>query len=395
MAQITQRTTAGGEPRWDVRVRVAGQVRTKTFTRRRDARQWAAAVETSRARGGFVDPRLGRMRVAELLRRWSEATAPAKRETTKVADDLAVRRWIVPTLGGFAIAEVTPGDVQAVVNAWSRRLAPRTVRRHYGVLRAALAFAVEADWLARTPCRGVKLPAVPPARRTRLSPADIERIALAMPERHRAVVWLAVVTGMRWSEIAGLRVGRVDFGRGEIEVAEVITRGAGGRLVAGPPKSEAGHRTVSVSQPVLAMVGAHLAARGVSRDDAEALVFATATGAPLHYSTWRSKVWRPAVAAAGVDGAGFHDLRRANATALVLVGTDVTVAQYRLGHADVRMTLDVYAQVTDEAHRAAAEALGARFLPGPPEQAPAPAPTRDARAMGLRALPQAAGQQPT
>ena len=79
----------------------------------------------------------------------------------------------------------------------------------------------------------------------------------------------------------------------------------------------------------------------------------------------------------------------------MLVGADVTVVQYRLGHADARMILDVCAQVTDEAHRAAAEALGARFLPGHLEQAPTPAATRDVRAMGLRDLSQAAGRQPS
>ncbi|MDA8063828.1 MAG: tyrosine-type recombinase/integrase [Actinomycetota bacterium] len=72
-------------------------------------------------------------------------------------------------------------------------------------------------------------------------------------------------------------------------------------------------------------------------------------GAPLDYSHWRHRLWVSAAAAAGVPGAGFHDLRRANATALVAAGVDIKTAQSRLGHSDPRLTLAVYARAVPEA----------------------------------------------
>jgi integrase len=74
-------------------------------------------------------------------------------------------------------------------------------------------------------------------------------------------------------------------------------------------------------------------------------------------------VWLPATIQAGCEGAGFHDLRRANATGLVLAGVDLKTAQTRLGHADPRLTIAVYAQATTEADKAAADALGDWFSP--------------------------------
>jgi len=71
----------------------------------------------------------------------------------------------------------------------------------------------------------------------------------------------------------------------------------------------------------------------------------------------------PACESVGLRGVGFHDLRRAAATALVAGGVDVKTAQGRLGHSDSRITLELYAQVTTEADRAAAEVVGERFLP--------------------------------
>jgi len=56
----------------------------------------------------------------------------------------------------------------------------------------------------------------------------------------------------------------------------------------------------------------------------------------LRYTNWRRRIWEPATTAAGCAGAGFHDLRRLNATTLVVGGIDVKTAQTRLGHADRR-----------------------------------------------------------
>jgi hypothetical protein len=102
--------------------------------------------------------------------------------------------------------------------------------------------------------------------------------------------------------------------------------------------------------------------RGLTETDAEAFVFTDGKGGPLHYSNWRMRVWLPACTAAGIQGAGFHDLRRANATVMIAEGVDVKTAQQRLGHSDVRMTLGLYARVIESADRSASDVLASRFL---------------------------------
>ncbi|HEX4529423.1 MAG TPA: tyrosine-type recombinase/integrase, partial [Acidimicrobiia bacterium] len=114
---------------------------------------------------------------------------------------------------------------------------------------------------------------------------------------------------------------------------------------------------------------------GRTAADPDELVFPAPEGGPLRYTNWRRRIWQPACIAAGVgtlvkdpetmkeryEGAGFHDLRRANATGLVLARVDLKTAQTRLGHSDPRLTLAVYAQATSAADKDAAEALGAHF----------------------------------
>jgi integrase len=110
------------------------------------------------------------------------------------------------------------------------------------------------------------------------------------------------------------------------------------------------------------MLAVHLTTTGLNAADGHRLVFTSPDGTPLDYSNWRRRVWLPAASFAGLSGASFHDLRRTNATQLVVAGVDVKTAQARLGHADPRLTLAVYAQAVDEADRAAAERLGERFF---------------------------------
>ncbi|MFO7700352.1 MAG: tyrosine-type recombinase/integrase [Acidimicrobiia bacterium] len=75
------------------------------------------------------------------------------------------------------------------------------------------------------------------------------------------------------------------------------------------------------------------------------------------------RIWYPGRQQAGVEWAQLHDLRRANATGLVLEGVDIKTAQTSLGHTEPRLTLGIYAQATTEADRPAADRLGDRFLP--------------------------------
>jgi integrase len=91
-------------------------------------------------------------------------------------------------------------------------------------------------------------------------------------------------------------------------------------------------------------------------------------GGVLDYRNFRYRTWLPVTSRAGIPALTFHDLRRANASGLVLAGVDLKTAQTRLGHSDPRLTLGVYAQAISEADRAAADALETRFFDVPRDQ---------------------------
>jgi integrase len=288
-----------------------------------------------------------------------------------------VRRHIVPALGARPIGSLTPGDVQALVNGWAAERAAGTVRREYGVLRAILNYAVANDLIGRSPCRRIKLPEAVPVRRHIVDGDELARLAAAMggTEGYGLMAYLGTVDGLRWGEVAGLRVGQFDFGAGTVRISQTVVRGRSGAVGFGEPKSDAGRRTLAVPVALVEMVGKRMAARGLTADDRDALLFTAPDGGVLRYSNWLRRVWYPATVETGLGqlvtdettgraryvGLGFHDLRRANATGLVAEGVDIKTAQALLGHSNAQLTLGLYAQAVVSLGAAAAESMAVRF----------------------------------
>jgi integrase len=305
------------------------------------------------------------MTFGEVATEWF-ASNPAKRPSTRALEDSILRSHLLPALATRQLGSIRPRDIQAFVAARTAHAKPRTVRRQYGVLRTVFRYAVDQDYIARSPCRNIKLPEPATLRRRVPTGAELASLADELGPSYGAMAYVGAVLGLRWGEVAGLRVGRVDFLRSTVTVTEQITRGERGVHAFGPPKSRAGKRTLAMPEGLTAMLAEHLARRGLSGADADELVFvAHHDDGPLRYDPWRRRVWQQACDRSGLAGLTFHDLRRTNATALVADGVDLKTAQTRLGHSDARLTLGLYAQATTDGDRAAADTLGRRFFPAP------------------------------
>jgi integrase len=348
---VMPRTTRTGERRYDARVRTPdGRVLTRTFRRKKDAEAWESQQLADRARGTWLDPRRSAMTVAEWATSW--LSRPGKRATTRATDGSALRTHILPALGARKLGSVTPLDVQELVNRWSVRMAPATVKRVYGVLVTVFRAAVEADLLHRTPCRGIALPAIVQRRRRVLTPAEVHRLVGATEPRYAPLVLIAAVLGLRWGEAAGVRIGDLDFAGGTVTVSGAVARGEHGEPVLSEPKSVAGRRTMAAPPSLMAILASHLG----NETDPDALVFPAPGGGLLAYQNFLNRIWLPAVAQAGLAGVRFHDLRRGAATVMTRI-TDVKTLQSRLGHVDPRLSIGLYAQFTSVADQAAAAAL--------------------------------------
>ena len=336
----------------------AGVSHAKHFVRKVDAQQWLDSITASQIRGDYVDPRSGKVSYRE----WSEsyfATATHKRATTLARDRIVNQRWLLPSLGSRSLATIRPADVRNVVATMVEHLAPATVRTNYGVLRAVLSAAVDAELIAVSPCRGVKLPAKRRSEIRFLDADELARLARETPPEYQPMIYLAGVLGLRWSEVAGLRVGRVDFLRRTLTVIETCAE-VEGRIIFGDVKSPASRRTLSVPSFLIEMLAEHVAARG--RPSPEALLFVAPNGGPLRRSTFRTRVFDPAARRAGIDGVTFHALRHTAVALMIEAGAHIEAIKQRLGHSSIRVTSDVYGSLLPTVDESVTAALDARFI---------------------------------
>jgi integrase len=175
---------------------------------------------------------------------------------------------------------------------------------------------------------------------------EIKAFVAALEGNWRPLLLTAVFTGMRSSEIRGLRWQDVDFNRAEISVNQRADEF--GEI--GPPKSEAGVRKIPVPALVINALKEHKLKQGKSK-----LVFGNPNGEPRSHTNIINKGLIPAMVKAGVVAAedkakytGLHSLRHFYASWLINRKEDgglalpPKVVQERLGHASIVMTMDVY-----------------------------------------------------
>jgi integrase len=250
-----------------------------------------------------------------------------------------LRLHAYPILGNRPIGSVRRSEIQAWVKGRSEILAPTSVELVYRWVSTIFKAAVTDRVIASSPCVRIALPRRTSEEIVPLTIAQVEMLADAVPDRYRALVIFAAGMGMRQGECFGLTVDRVDFLRRQVTVDRQLIAVRARVPEFGPPKSQAGFRTIPMPKTVGAALAAHLTRYNPGT---EGLIFTNSSGDPLQRSSG-GDMWRRSVALAKLPkGTSFHDLRHFYASLLIAAGCSVKVIQKRLGHQSAVETLDTY-----------------------------------------------------
>jgi integrase len=312
-------------------------------------------VAATRAEKAGAHPGAGSVPFAQYAGQWLDERVSLRPRTAELYDYL-LRHHLLSWFGTVQLKEITP----ARVRAWHARLhekptiGPSTVAKAYRLLRAILATAVEDELIPRNPCMLKGASVERPAERPVASLTDLAALANAVAPRYRAMILLATWGGLRFGELAGLTRADLDLAARTVRVSRQLQELGDGHLVIGPPKTDAGRRTVAIPPHVVADIKAHLA-QWVGTD-AAALVFPSPDGSGLRRSNFNRRVWQPACRAAGLSGLRFHDLRHTGNTLAASTGASTKELMSRMGHASPRAAL-MYQHATPERDRVLADAL--------------------------------------
>lgn len=305
--------------------------------------------------------------VREYLTRWLQNTArESVQGSTWERYRQLVEIYLVPILGGVRLAKLRPLHVEQCYATMAkgfdgRKPAGADTRKSAGViLSAALRHGVRIGVIPANPAAEVKK-AKPPAREMAFMTAAQARRFLdaAKSNKNFALFALAVGAGARQGELLGLAWADFDLNRGTMNVRRALAQ-VKGEFTLKEPKSKTSIRTVTLPLFALRAVEEHRRAT-LKGGLITGPVFCTRTGGHLDKKNVR-RAFKAIVAKANTaeqarakeagthpdlipDAIRFHDLRHTHASALISSGSSIKAVSRRLGHADVSITLRVYAHL--------------------------------------------------
>ncbi len=342
--------------RYQCRYRVDGIEHTAptTFRTQRDADAYLASIRADLERDVWIDPLAGQVSLASYAWRWLEER-PNLRPRTRELYESELRLHILPVLGAIEVGRLSPSTVRR----WHARLlkdgrpGATTVAKCYRLLRAILTTAVEDGLLIKKPCIIKGAGVEHHDERPIATVEQVFEIGDVIGSRYRAMVLLAGFTGLRLGELLGLTRRGLDLKAGTVTVVGQVQELARGGHFRGPPKSDAGRRTVAIPQALLPMLATHVSSSVDPGPDV--LVFGGVDGKPLRRATFY-KAWHAAVAEVGLNDLHFHDLRHTGNTLAAATGASTKELMARMGHSSPRAAL-IYQHATSERDAAIARAL--------------------------------------
>lgn len=329
------------------------------FSTRTDAERWLAGQRAAQDRGAWVDPAAGKITLAVYADDWLAHRPDLRPRTCELYRGL-LDRHVLPALGSTEIGRLTSGRVRGWhAGLLTGGLGPTTVAKAYRLLRTVLATAVADELIVKNPCqvRGASVERAP--ERPVATIAEVQALADAIEPRYRCAVLLAAWCGLRKAELQGLRRLDLDPMRGTVRVEQTYCQTKDGAVSFGPPKTEAGRRTIAVP-PHLAEEVTHHLATFVGSDPA-ALVFTGAKGGPVRPHVLQT-AWNRARQATGLVHLHLHDLRHAGNTWAAATGASTRELMARMGHASPVAALG-YQHATADRDRAIADALSGLIPP--------------------------------
>ncbi len=283
-----------------------------------------------------------------------------------------VRRWINPHLGPRRLVELTPTEIKAWHGALldhggvdGRPLSVRSVQFAHRVLHRSLADAVRWNLVPTNPATGARAPRVRQQEMIVWTADEAARFLDHVSTERLAALWtLALHTGMRRGELAGLRWKDIDLDRATLTVAQQRTN-ANHEVVISTPKGKS-QRQIMLAPPTVAALRQHGAvqlrerlALGEAWTDT-GYVFVDEAGHPNHPHSYLAMFLRACVRAE-VPRIRLHDLRHTMATLALQAGVHPKVVQEQLGHSGINVTFDIYSHVPQAVRRDSASKIAALF----------------------------------
>lgn len=304
---------------------------------------------------------------------WMEASSGSLKESTIMTKKNAFTQCAEVRIstanacfGDMKLSAIRPEDIREIqANLVKKGTHSQTINLYTNILSNMFAVAIREQRLVFNPCSAV-LPIKHEEERARdtihraLKKEEIEAFFAEAERKNSCYLNLyrfALLTGMRFGEIAGLLP--KDIKDGKIYIERTVTRTDGGSILGSSTKTKKGRRTIPLNDDIRAVLKEQRRINKVLFGDIVSIdepIFRGVRGNILEISPVNQNVSRMCKGA-GIEKFTMHAFRATFATKMIEQGVNIRTLQEILGHANYSLTMDLYGHVHEETKREAMEAL--------------------------------------
>ena len=314
------------------------------------------------------------MRFKELAEEYFRVFAPNRlKPITSYNYNKMVNYHFMNDFGNKKLKDITPGFITCFYNTHTTfskdglelSLTYSNAKKLYTIMQSLFTFAVSQNYLKETPCRNIILPskvAKVDEKKKYMSEDELKRFLPLFDDysSFNTIIKLLLYTGMRSGECLGLQWSDIDFKNNTISINHTLSD-VGGNHFLTTPKTKNSKRYISMNHTVASMLKEHKLHQmelqvALSSFPHPEMVFTSANGNYKDRSSLNTSFKRY-LKGTEFEHLTLHTMRHCNATLLLNSGVDIKIVSEHLGHSDISITADIYADVLASTKRKTAEIL--------------------------------------
>lgn len=343
---------------WEAQISVDGKRVTKTFETRTTALKWVRDMQNQVEAGLTSDG--SRMTVGEAIDKWLENGKDSWQPKTYARYSEVVRLHILPCVKPRQkVLDFRPGDVENILNAAKeKKKGARTQKYILSTLHRLFAFLIARKIITHNPAKaGFKIAYEAKKFPTWTREQTHDFLRIAEGSWHEHLYYLALVTGMREGELLGLlwSDAGLDEANGYLSISHQLQwldhpEEGEARYIFKTPKTDKSKRLIPIGPETVKRLKQQqqkvTMQKIINADKWQEhnLVFPNMVGNPIDPNNM-IKDFHKLSEKAGLTKIRFHDIRHTCATLLLLANVHPKIVSERLGHKDIRITLETYSHV--------------------------------------------------
>ena len=332
---------------WRAQIYINGYRLGKTKKSKREAQTWLRQTLEKTIQG--YTGHGSNMLYKVFLEEWLSAKKSAIKNNTWSLYEATIRNHIIPFLGREKISDITPEKIQLLyLQKEQAGTGIRTIRIIHTVLNNSLKKAVKLGIIHTNPTKATTPPTYECPEMEIYSEFEITQLLMAVKGTNiETLIYFAVTTGLRQSELLGLQWSDINWDRKTIFVKRQLMRKFKKPNYFVSPKTKSGKRTISLGENTIQKLQEHYRKQQIHKKkigtkwQENDLIFPSAVGTPMSQRNLYKK-FKAVIRQAGMRNIRFHDLRHTAASLMLNHGIPVLIVAKRLGHSKVSVTLDTY-----------------------------------------------------